>query len=104
MRTGQQRSIRPEAKTGEPHYRFQWNSPVAVSAHEHATVYYGGNYLFKSTDRGDNWTRLGGGLTTGVGPNQLQIFGNTPANKNPFRHRRVQGVSPITHLAGSPLT
>src|SRR5260370_37218197 len=30
MRTGQQRSIRPEAKTGEPHYRFQWNSPVAA--------------------------------------------------------------------------
>jgi len=31
LRTGQQRAIRPEAKAGEPHYRFQWNSPVAVS-------------------------------------------------------------------------
>src|SRR5438105_1542684 len=46
MRTGQERSIRPEAKASEPHYRFQWNSPVAVSAHEHTTIYYGGNYLF----------------------------------------------------------
>src|ERR1700719_531652 len=47
-RTGQQREIMPEAKAGEPHYRFQWNSPVEVSAHDHKTIYYGGNYLFKS--------------------------------------------------------
>src|SRR5438445_271511 len=90
MRTGQQRSIRPEAKAGEPHYRFQWNSPVAVSAHEHTTVYYGGNYLFKSTDRGDNWTRLGGDLTTGVDRNKLQIFGKTPDKNTLSRHDGVQ--------------
>ncbi len=56
LRTGQQRSIKPEAKAGDPHYRFQWNSPVAISAFEHTTVYYGGNYLFKSTNRGDTGT------------------------------------------------
>jgi photosystem II stability/assembly factor-like uncharacterized protein len=90
MRTGQQRSIRPEAKAGEPHYRFQWNSPVAVSAHEHTTIYYGGNYLFKSTDRGDTWTRLGGDLTTGVDRNKLQIFGKTPDKSTLSRHDGVQ--------------
>src|SRR5256885_7203448 len=74
MRTGQQRSIRPEAKAGEPHYRFQWNSPVAVSAHEHTTVYYGGKYLFKSTKRGDTWTPLGGGKNTGGGRQKITIF------------------------------
>jgi len=41
LRTDQQRSIRPEAKAGEPHYRFQWNSPVAVSMHNHTTVITG---------------------------------------------------------------
>jgi photosystem II stability/assembly factor-like uncharacterized protein len=104
LRTDQQHSIRPEAKAGEPHYRFQWNSPVAVSAHNHTTIYYGGNYLFKSTDRGDNWTRLGGDMTTGVDRNKLQIFGKTPDKSTLSRHDGVQEYPTITTFSESPLT
>jgi photosystem II stability/assembly factor-like uncharacterized protein len=104
MRTGQQRSIRPEAKAGEPHYRFQWNSPVAVSSHEHTTVYYGGNYLFKSTNRGDTWTRLGSDLTTGVDRNKLPILGKVPDKNTLSRHDGVQEYPTITTFSESPLT
>jgi photosystem II stability/assembly factor-like uncharacterized protein len=104
LRTGQQRSIRPVAKAGEPHYRFQWNSPVAVSAHDHNTIYYGGNFLFKSTDRGDSWTRLGAELTSGVDRNKLQIFGKTPDKSTLSRHDGVQEYPTITTLSESPLT
>jgi photosystem II stability/assembly factor-like uncharacterized protein len=104
LRTGQQRSIRPEANNGEPHYRFQWDSPVAVSAFNHTTIYYGGNYLFKSTDRGDTWTRLGGDLTTGVDRNKLQIFGKTPDKKTLSRHDGVQEYPTITTFSESLLT
>jgi photosystem II stability/assembly factor-like uncharacterized protein len=102
LRTGQQRSIRPEAKSGEAHYRFQWNSPVAVSAFDHLTIYYGGNYLFKSTDRGDTWNRLGGDLTTGVDRNKLQIFGKTPDKTTLSRHDGVQEYPTITTFSESP--
>jgi photosystem II stability/assembly factor-like uncharacterized protein len=102
--TSQQREIMPEAKAGEPHYRFQWNSPVEVSAHDHKTIYYGGNYLFKSTDRGDSWTRLGGDLTTGVDRNKLQIFGKTPDKSTLSRHDGVEEYPTITTLSESPLT
>ncbi len=104
LRTGQQRSIRPEAKASEPHYRFQWNSPVAISAHSHTTIYYGGNYLFKSTDRGDTWTRLGGDMTTGVDRNKLQILGRTPDKNTLSRHDGVQEYPTITTVSESPLT
>jgi photosystem II stability/assembly factor-like uncharacterized protein len=104
LRTGQQRSVRPEAKAGEPHYRFQWNSPLAISAHDHNTIYYAGNYLFKSTDRGDNWTRLGADLTTGVDRNKLQVFGRTPDKTTLSRHDGVQEYATITTLSESPLT
>jgi photosystem II stability/assembly factor-like uncharacterized protein len=103
-RTGQQREIMPLAKASEPHYRFQWNSPVEVSAHDHNTIYYGGNYLFKSTDRGDSWTRLGGDLTTGTDRNKLQIFGKTPDKNTLSRHDGVEEYPTITTLAESPLT
>jgi photosystem II stability/assembly factor-like uncharacterized protein len=101
--TGQQREIMPEAKAGEPHYRFQWNSPMAVSIHDHKTIYYGGNYLFKSTDRGDSWTRLGGDLTTGVDRNKLEIFGKVPDKNTLSRHDGVEEYPTITTFSESPL-
>src|SRR5256884_4752838 len=104
MRTGQQRSIMPEAKTGEPHYRFQWNSPVAISSHNHTTVYYGGNYLFKSTDRGDSWTRLGGDLTTGGDRSKLPILGKVPDKNTLSRDDGVEEYPTITPISESPLT
>jgi len=104
MRTGQERSIRPEAKASEPHYRFQWNSPVAVSSHDHNSIYYGGNYLFKSTNRGDTWTRLGGDLTTGVDRNKLPILGKVPDKNTLSRNDGVQDYPTITTFSESPLT
>jgi len=104
LRTGQQRSIQPEAKNGEAHYRFQWNSPVAVSAFDHQTIYYGGNYLFKSTDRGDTWTRLGGDMTTGVDRNKLQILGKVPDKSTLSRHDGVQEYPTITTFSESPVS
>jgi photosystem II stability/assembly factor-like uncharacterized protein len=104
MRTGQKRSIKPEAKYGEPHYRFQWNSPIAISAHDHNTIYYGGNYFFKSTDRGDNWTRLGNDLTSGADRNRMQIFGKTPDKLTLSRHDGVEEFPTITTISESPLT
>src|SRR5215470_9100939 len=104
MRTGQQRSIMPETKAGEPHYRFQWNSPVAVSSHNHTTIYYGGNYLFKSTDRGDSWTRLGGDLSTGVDRSKLQILGKVPDKNTLSRNDGVEEYPTITTFSESPLT
>ena len=49
-----------------PRYRFQWNSPVLISKHDRKTIYYGGNFVFKSTDQGDNWKRVSPDLTSGV--------------------------------------
>jgi photosystem II stability/assembly factor-like uncharacterized protein len=104
MRTGQQRSVMPEAKAGEPHYRFQWNSPVAISSHNHTTIYYGGNYLFKSTDRGDSWTRLGGDLTTGADRSKQPILGKVPGKNTLSRDDGVEDYPTITTMSESPLT
>jgi photosystem II stability/assembly factor-like uncharacterized protein len=44
-------------------YRFNWSSPIAVSATDPNTVYLGGNVLFKSTDGGANWQPISKDLT-----------------------------------------
>jgi photosystem II stability/assembly factor-like uncharacterized protein len=104
LRTAQERSIKPEAKFGEPHYRFQWNSPVAVSSHDHNTIYYGGNYVFRSTDRGDTWTRLGSDLTRGTDRNKLLVFGKIPDKQTLSRHDGVQDYPTITTISESPVS
>ena len=103
-RTTEARFIRPLSKEGDPQYRFQWNSPVVISSHDHHTIYYGGNFLFKSTDRGDTWTKLGGDLTTGVERGKLPILGKVPDKDTLSRNDGVQEYPTITTISESPLT
>jgi photosystem II stability/assembly factor-like uncharacterized protein len=46
------------------HFRFNWSSPIILSPHDSKTIYFGGNYLFRSTDRGDSWTIISPDLST----------------------------------------
>ncbi|MEZ4423495.1 MAG: glycosyl hydrolase [Gemmatimonadota bacterium] len=57
----------PERVTGEQpknlKYRANWNGPVLVSPHDPDVIYYGSQYLMKSTDRGTSWEVLSPDLT-----------------------------------------
>ena len=45
-------------------FRFNWSSPIFMSSHNPQTIYFGGNHLFKSTNRGDKWMIVSPDLTT----------------------------------------
>ncbi|MDE3153814.1 MAG: hypothetical protein KGN76_01875 [Acidobacteriota bacterium] len=62
--SGQNVSIKPQPKPGEKAYRFNWETPYFISPHSHTTLYLGGNFVFKSVDRGDDWTVISPDLTT----------------------------------------
>ncbi len=57
----------PERVTGEEprnlKYRANWNGPVYVSTHDPDVIYYGSQYLMKSTNRGNDWEVLTDDLT-----------------------------------------
>ena len=58
-------SIRPRKREQDAEsYRFNWNAPIVVSRHNPEIVYFGGNRLFKSFDRGDHWPIVSEDLTT----------------------------------------
>jgi photosystem II stability/assembly factor-like uncharacterized protein len=44
-------------------YRSNWNPPVITSPHDHSVIYYGTQYLLKSTDRGMTWEEVSPDLT-----------------------------------------
>ena len=45
-------------------YRFNWNTPIHLSASKPGTIYIGSQYLMRSTDRGDSWEQISPDLTT----------------------------------------
>ncbi|MBP7473869.1 MAG: hypothetical protein KA810_01305 [Pyrinomonadaceae bacterium] len=103
VRTGENKQIRPREEEGEKNYRFQWNSPILISSHDPDTVYYAGNFVFKSTERGDNWKKISPELTTDVDRNTLQIMGKIPDKNTRSRHDGVQQFPAVTTISESPI-
>jgi len=56
-------SIRPRPAEGEPPLRFAWNTPFLVSRHDPRTLYCAAERVFRSTNRGDEWTCISPDLT-----------------------------------------
>ncbi|KPJ93391.1 MAG: hypothetical protein AMS18_05805 [Gemmatimonas sp. SG8_17] len=46
------------------YFRFNWSSPLILSPHNSNTLLFGGNHLFRSTDRGDTWRIISPDLST----------------------------------------
>ncbi|MEZ5471273.1 MAG: hypothetical protein R3E90_05785 [Marinicella sp.] len=61
---GELKNIPPVAKEGEEQLRFNWNTPLLVSEAKPGTIYYGSQYLHRSTDRGESWQTISPDLTT----------------------------------------
>lgn len=102
LKTEETKSIRPVPKEGEAPYRFQWNSPIEISVFDHKTVYYGGNFLFKTTDEGDHWERLGPDLTNNEDRRKLTILGVLPTKDELSREDGVEWWPCITVIGESP--
>ena len=62
--TGESRDIKPLPRANEPDFRFNWNSPIALSPNQKGTIYLGGQFLFRSRDHGESWDRISPDLTT----------------------------------------
>lgn len=69
MESGRSVSIRPRLPEGhEGEARFNFITPYFISHHDHNTLYHGGNYIFKSTDRGDSWEVISEDLSVSNDP------------------------------------
>ena len=104
LRTTESRSIRPQEAPGDPRYRFYWNTPIVISAHDSKVLYYAGQFLFRSTNRGDSWVKISPDLTTGVDQNSLPIMGKLPDDKMISRHDGTWNWPCITVISESPLS
>ncbi|HEX3468146.1 MAG TPA: hypothetical protein VHT05_08730 [Candidatus Elarobacter sp.] len=56
-------------------YRFNWNAPLAFSPQDGHVAYFGGNVVFKTTDRGRHWTPISPDLTRNEKNHQIASGG-----------------------------
>lgn len=103
VKTGESKGIRPREEEGEKKYRFQWNTPIVISNFDSKTIYYPGNFVFKSTNRGDSWTKVSPDLTTDIDRNALPIMGKVPDKNTRSRHDGVQQYPTISAFSESPV-
>ncbi len=102
VRSGESKSIRPEPNDEKERYRYNWNSPILISPHDSKTIYYGGNKLFKSKDRGDTW-EASIDLTTQQDREKLPLMGVLPGEETLSRHDGIAYYGDITTISESPL-
>lgn len=69
---GEVRWIRPPEIDSKQRLRFNWNAALAQDPFEAGTIYYGSQYLHRSSDRGESWITISPDLTTNNPAFQLQ--------------------------------
>jgi photosystem II stability/assembly factor-like uncharacterized protein len=64
MGTGEEWSIRPPRPDMKTKQRFNWNSGIAQDPFDKKTIYYGSQFINKSTDKGASWSIISPDLST----------------------------------------
>ncbi|HEY0872741.1 MAG TPA: hypothetical protein VGD94_04660 [Vicinamibacterales bacterium] len=83
-------NIRPE----DEGLRAQWMAPVTLSPHDPQTVYLGFQYVFRSTNRGDDWERISPDLTSND-PNQM-----LPRSSNEIPYQTITALEESPRVKG----
>lgn len=71
-KTGNNYSVRPTPPDADTKLRFNWNAAIAQDPFDHSTVYFGSQFVHKSTNKGLTWDVISPDLTTNDPEKQKQ--------------------------------
>lgn len=70
--TGKSEFIKPTHPDPKMYLRFNWNSAIGQDPFDHSTIYFGSQFVHKSTDKGKTWIIISPDLTTNDPAKQKQ--------------------------------
>jgi len=100
--TGERVLIQPQPAAGEPYERFNWDAPILVSPHNPTRLYFASQRVWRSDNRGDQWTAISQDLTRNQTRIALPIMGGQQSWDNPWDVVAMSNYNTITSLAESP--
>jgi photosystem II stability/assembly factor-like uncharacterized protein len=86
----------PESeRQGSRVFRYNWSAPLLMSPHDPKTLFLGGQYLFKTTDKGESWTIISPDLTTNDPEKRVRgrSGGLTSDNSGAEQHCSITSIS-----------
>lgn len=101
-KSGEKIGIQPMPGRGEDAYRWNWDAPLVISNHDHKTIYFAANKLFKSTDRGNTWKTISPDLTRQLDRNQLKVMGEIQSPDVVMKNKSTTIFGNIVALDESP--
>ena len=102
-RTGESLVIQPQSAPGEPPLRWNWDSPLIISPHNHTRLYFAAQKIFRSDDRGNTWKAVSGDLTRQIDRNKLKVMGRVWPADAVAKNASTSFYGNIVSLAESPL-
>jgi len=87
-----------------PSERPNWDAPYIVSPHNPKSLLWASNFLYRTEDRGDSWTRISPDLTRQLDAREVPIMGKQwDAAKTVGFNRATTALSNIVSVDESPL-
>ncbi|MEL6391006.1 MAG: glycosyl hydrolase, partial [Bacteroidota bacterium] len=103
MTTGEVVAIQPQPAEDEDQERYNWDAPIFISPHSPTRLYFGAQRLWRSDNRGDNWTAVSTDLTRDEDRLTLPIMGGQKSIDNPWDLLAMSTYNTITSIAESPI-
>ncbi|MDI1324079.1 MAG: glycosyl hydrolase [Algoriphagus sp.] len=101
--TGEDLNIQPQPESNDPPERWNWDSPIQISPHNHETLYFGSQRVWKSTDRGNSWMPISGDLTTNIGRYELEMMDRVPSIDALYDNGAMSKFATLTTISESTL-
>jgi photosystem II stability/assembly factor-like uncharacterized protein len=83
--------------------RPNWDTPYIISPHNPRRLYWASQYVYRSDDRGDNWTRISPDLTRNLKWEELPIMGKVWPMDSVAYHESTTALSNVVSLDESPV-
>ncbi|CAM1343391.1 VPS10 domain-containing protein [Tenacibaculum amylolyticum] len=94
--------IQPQALEGDPFERFNWDAPILVSPHDPKRLYFASQRVWRSNNRGDDWTPISKDLTLNQERMEIPYYGKQQSWDNAWDVYAMSNYNTITSLAESP--
>lgn len=100
--TGYTKMIKPTHPNADVKLRYNWNSAFAQDPFDNSTIYYGSQFLHKSSNKGDTWEIISPDLTTNDPAKQKQFEsgGLTMDATGAENHCTILAIAPSTKEKG----
>lgn len=101
--TGERIDIKPRTEKGGPALRWNWDSALLISPHNHKRIYFSSQILFRSDDHGDTWQAISPDLTRNMDRNRLEIMGRVWGVDAVAKNNSTSLYGTIVSLSESPV-